>query len=66
MKTKFNILIIVLMVLIIFVTIGCMRGGSKKEFEDGQKLQVLIDSSIVHDSEDPIHNIVLLVEGKKI
>jgi D-alanyl-D-alanine carboxypeptidase len=67
MKHTQIILYLFVSILLVSIATGCGNTGEQKaEQELGVKLQALVDSLIDHDSEDPIHNAVLLVESPKI
>ena len=58
---------ILIMLLIAFITATCSCSQKQKERNElSKKLQGLVESMIDVESEDPIHNAVLLVESPKI
>jgi D-alanyl-D-alanine carboxypeptidase len=63
-QSKVNVVFIFL--LVILTTIWCSSEKQKERNALSTKLQALVDSVINPESEDPIHNAVLLVEGPKI
>lgn len=67
MKHSCRILQILTILLAAFITITCTCSPNRREQKEvSQKLQALVDSMIDIQSEDPIHNAVLLVECPKI
>ena len=53
--------------LLAFIITGCGSSDKQKDINElSEKLQSLVDSTIDVESEDPIHNAVLLVECPKI
>ncbi len=67
MKHSCRVLHILAILLAAFITITCTCSPNRREQKEvSHKLQVLVDSMIDIQSEDPIHNAVLLVECPRI
>lgn len=63
---QYKVPLFMISVLVLITTIGCSSEKQKERDELSTKLQALVDSMIDVESEDPIHNAVLLVECPKI
>ena len=67
MKHKKYILRLLISFLFALIITGCRPSQKQKDVKDlSEKLQALVNSMIDAESEDPIHNAVLLVECPKI
>ncbi len=67
MKHKKCISQLLIILLLVFIITGCGPSEKQKNVKDlSEKLQALVNIMIDAESEDPIHNAVLLVECPKI
>ena len=74
MFRRILVILRVFCLIFIFIVLNCSKDKSshslpektKDEQELSEKLQTLVDSMIDVESEDPIHNVVLLVESPRI
>lgn len=67
MKNKKYIFCLLISFLLALIITGCSPSQKQKDVKDiSEKLQNLVNSMIDAESEDPIHNTVLLVECPKI
>jgi len=63
---QYKVQLFMISVLVLITTILCSSEKQKERAELSTKLQAIVDSVINVESEDPIHNAVLLVQCPKI
>ena len=63
---KYATRLLIIQLLLLLPTLFCVSDNQKEKKSLFVKLQTLVDSMIDSESEDPIHNAVLLVDCPKI